>query len=146
LATWAPAHRRVLWIVRFATAGLWTLVILTLCWLPRDLVQEVEGESSVFRIPHFDKLIHWGIFAGFAVLWLRVRESRWRYAWVVLAGVGVAALTEVVQALVPQIHRDGDIGDFLIDGLGIITGIAVAHWVEPWLRRLESRILPRSRS
>jgi len=146
LVTRAPAHRRALWIVRFTTAVLWTLVILTMCWLPGELVREVEGESSVFRIPHLDKLIHWGIFAGFAVLWLRVGESRRRYAWVVLAGVGVAALTEVVQALVPAIHRDGEIGDFLIDGLGVITGIAVAHWVEPWLRRLERRILPRSRT
>jgi hypothetical protein len=146
LATWAPAPRRALGIVRFATAVLWTLVILALCWLPGELVQEVEGESAVFRIPHLDKLIHWGIFVGFAVLWLRVGESRRRYAWVVIAGVGVAALTEVVQALVPQIHRYGEIGDFLIDGLGVITGIAVAHWVEPWLRRLETRILPRSRS
>ena len=139
-------NRRGLWIFRLVTAVLWTLAIVTVCWLPGELVQEVEGESPVFKIPYLDKLIHWGIFAGFAVLWLRVGESRRRSAWVILAGVGLSALTEVVQALVPAIHRDGEIGDFLIDGLGVITGVAMAHCVEPLLRRLEGRILPGSRS
>jgi hypothetical protein len=146
LATCAPTDRRSLWIFRLVAAVLWTLAILTVCWLPGELVQEVEGESPLFKIPHLDKLIHWGIFAGFALLWLRLGESRRRYAGVILAGVGLAALTEVVQALVPPIHRDGEIGDFLTDSLGVITGIAVAHWVEPLLRRVEGRILPGSRS
>ncbi len=145
LATRAPTDRRVLWIFRLVMSVLWTLAILIVCWLPGELVQDVEGRAPVFKIPYLDKLVHWGIFVGFAILWLRVGESRRRHAWVFLAGVAVAALTEVVQALVPAIHRDGEIGDFLIDGLGVLTGIAVAHWVEPLLRRVERRILPGSR-
>jgi hypothetical protein len=143
-ATPAPVNRQGLWTFRLVTAVLWTVGILTMCWLPGELLQEVERGSSFFQIPYLDKLIHWGIFAGFAVLWLRLEESRRRYAWVVLAGIGLAALTEIVQALVPSIHRLGEIADFLIDALGVAGGIAFARWVEPWLGRLEARILPES--
>ena len=71
------------------------------------MVQEVEGGPSWFLllIPDFDKLVHWGIFVVFTVLWLRTGTSTWRYAWVALGGLAVAAITELVQ-LLPAIGRD----------------------------------------
>jgi hypothetical protein len=125
---------------RFALAALWTLVIMALCWMPRYIVQEVERGSSFFEIPNFDKLVHWGIFVVFSLLWLRTSTARWRYAWVALGGLAVAGITELVQN-VPAIGRDASVADAATDLVGVAIGLAVARWVEPLLSRLESRLL-----
>ena len=138
----APTRRGV-WIVRLVMAVLWTLAILMMCWLPRDLLQSVEGKSSFFEIPNLDKIVHWGIFAIFSILWLRLGESRWRYGWVAFAGFALGAITEIVQTL-PVIGRDGDVTDFLTDVCGVVIGLAVARLVEPLLRLSESVFFPRS--
>jgi uncharacterized membrane protein YccC len=120
-------------------AFFWTLVILALCWIPYEWVQSVENGSSWFEIPNLDKVIHWGIFAIFSVLWLRLGSSRWRYAWVGLGGLALAVISEMGQNL-PVIGRDGDVGDAITDLIGISIGLAIAPWIEPLLRSLESRI------
>jgi hypothetical protein len=124
-------------------AVLWTLAILGVCWLPGNWLVEVEEGSSFFKIPDLDKVIHWGIFAGFSILWLRVGASRRRYTWIVLAGFALSAITEIVQNL-PVIGRDGEMADFWTDLLGVVMGIAVARWVEPLLRFPESYLFPES--
>jgi len=130
-------------IFRTVVAVVWTLAIMTVCWLPRDLVKQVEGESSFFEIPNLDKVIHWGIFAAFSVFWLRVgeRQRRNAWVWVGLAGIGLSALTEIIQNL-PIIGRDGEMVDFLTDAVGVVLGLAVARMVEPLLRRAESMVFP----
>jgi VanZ like family len=124
--------------VRIAMAALWTLVILFLCWMPGKWVKEVEGGSPWFQIPDLDKVIHWGIFVLFTILWLRTGTSRWRYAWVALAGLALAAITELVQSSIPAIGRDGEIGDAITDLIGVAIGLAIFRWIEPLLRRAES--------
>lgn len=109
--------------VRVIVAVLWTLVILTLCWLPRAVVQEVEKDNSLFQIPNFDKLVHWGIFLLFSLFWLRVGSSRWRFLWVALAGLVLAVVTEGVQ-LLPAIGRDASLGDGVTDFIGVMLGLA----------------------
>jgi hypothetical protein len=135
-----PAGSTVI-LFRFAMAALWTLVILVLCWTPRELVQELEEGPSWFLllIPNFDKLVHWGIFVVFSVLWLRTGTSRWRSAWVALGGLAVAAITEIVQ-LLPAIRRDASVPDALTDLIGAAIGLAIARWVEPLLRRAEASL------
>jgi hypothetical protein len=126
--------------VRVGLAILWTLAIMTVCWLPREIVEEVEGESSWFEIPNLDKLVHWGIFAVFSVLWLRAAAPRRPTLWVAGAGVALSAITEVVQIL-PSIGRDCNFWDFATDVIGVLLGLAAARWVEPLARWVESRIL-----
>ncbi len=135
-----PTATRSAMIVRFALAMLWTLVIMGLCWMPGGWVQQVEEESSWFEIPNLDKVVHWGIFVVFAVLWLRAVATRWRYAWVALGGLALAAITELVQNL-PAIGRDGEMGDVITDLIGLAIGLAVAARIEPLLGWLESRVL-----
>lgn len=125
---------------RIAMAALWTLAILVMCWMPGRWVQEIEGDSPWFQIPDLDKVVHWGIFVLFTVLWLRAGASRSRYAWVALAGLALAALTEIVQYLVP-IGRDGEIGDAITDLIGVAIGLVIAPWIEPLLRRAESLLI-----
>ncbi len=127
-------------IVRFAMAILWTLAIMVLCWMPGSFVKKVEERSSWFELPNLDKVIHWGIFVVFAVLWLRTITSRRRYAWVALGGLALAALTELVQTI-PAINRNAGFDDGITDLIGVAIGLAVARWIEPLLGRLESRLL-----
>jgi VanZ like family len=127
-------------IVRFALATTWTLVIMVLCWTPRYIVQEVEEGSSWFAIPNLDKVIHWGIFVVFAVLWLRTVNSRRRYAWVALGGLALAVITELVQTI-PAINRNAGLDDAITDLIGVAIGLAVARWSEPSLSWIESRLL-----
>jgi hypothetical protein len=131
-------------IFRFGSALLWTLAILTVCWLPRRWVEVVEGERPWLQIPALDKVIHWFIFVGFSVLWLRLGQSRRRIAWIVVAGIALSAITELVQNL-PVVGRDGSVGDFLMDLTGIAVGLAVAGFVEPKLRHVESCIFREAR-
>jgi hypothetical protein len=140
VATRAPATAGMtLAIFRSAMAVLWTFVILVLCWTPRQIVQELEEGPSwlLLLIPNFDKVVHWGIFFVFAVLWLRTGTSRRRYAWVALGGLAVAAITEIVQTL-PAIGRDGEMADAITDLIGVAIGLGIARWIEPLLRRGES--------
>jgi hypothetical protein len=125
-------------IFRLTMAVLWTVVILVLCWTPGELVESLERRSPWFAIPNLDKLVHWGIFVVFTVLWLRVGSSRWQYAWVGLGGLALAAMSEILQNL-PWIGRDGNLDDTMTDLIGILIGLAVARWIEPLLSYLESR-------
>ena len=124
---------------RIAMAVLWTLVICLLCWMPGQWVNEVEQGSPWFQIPDLDKVVHWGIFVLFTLLWLRTGTSRWRYAWVALAGLAMASITELVQ-MIPAIGRDGEVGDAITDLIGVAIGLGVFRWLEPLMRRAESLV------
>lgn len=125
--------------LRIAMAIGWTLVILFLCWMPGGWVQEVEGDRPWLQIPNLDKLVHWGIFVVFTLLWLRTGTSRAMYAWVALGGLALATITELGQEL-PAIGRDGSVGDVIGDMIGVAIGLLVARRVEPWLGRVEARL------
>jgi VanZ like family len=134
-----PAGGAILKTIRIAMAAAWTLVIFALCWMPGEWVQEVGRGSPWFQIPDLDKVIHWGIFVLFTVLWLRTGTSRRRYAWVALGGLAVAALTEVGQIYLP-VGRDGEVGDAITDLIGVAIGLGVARWIEPPFRWAESLV------
>ena len=137
--------RSTLMAFRLAMASIWTIVILVLCWMPRSVIEEVEEGSSWFEIPNLDKAVHWGIFVVFAVLWLRIGTSRWRYAWVALGGLAMAVVSELVQ-LLPSIGRNADTDDGITDMIGVVIGLIVARWIEPLWRGLESRLFRGSTS
>ena len=123
---------------RALLASCWTLVILALCWLPRSMMPANEGAARPFFIPHFDKLIHAGIFAIFGLLWMRVGDSPRRGRWVLGAGIALAALSELGQEL-PIVNRDAGLADGLADGLGVVAGIL---GYEVARRRLANRPAP----
>jgi VanZ family protein len=128
---------------RAMVAVLWTLVILTLCWLPRHVVQEVEKESSWFEIANLDKLVHWGIFMLFAIFWMRVGSPRGRALRVGLIGLALAVVSELGQ-LIPAVGRDASLADGLSDFIGVLLGLALASTLEPLFCRVESRLLRKS--
>lgn len=107
-------------------AVLWTIGILVGCSIPPSTLSPVGPALS------FDKLIHFGLFAVFGVLWMGVlcplRGTTGRRLWrqgAVLSLVGVlfAGGTEVYQHVLP-IKRMGDPYDALADSVGVVAGVA----------------------
>jgi hypothetical protein len=80
--------------------------------------------TAGFDFPGFDKILHLAIFA--VPTWALIRVVRRR--WIVPAGMLVQAVgSEFLQgALLP--HRSGDALDAAADAVGIVLGLALAHW------------------
>src|SRR6516165_4220997 len=97
--------------LRLLSAVLWTVIILILCWTPQIYLPVDEGLDSWKIRLQLDKVVHVGIFAVFSVLWLRALPAgKKTFLWVGVAGLALAALTEVVQN-VPIIQREGEVED-----------------------------------
>ncbi len=134
----ASRHRDRLKSLRIASAVIWALIILALCWTPRAVIQEVEY-GSFFRLPSLDKLVHAWIFVILAILWLRIAPSRGMLLTVIVGGAALGILSELGQ-MMPFVNRDANLFDFLTDCAGVLIGVAVAPLLEPWIERLERRI------
>jgi VanZ family protein len=125
-----PSYRPL----RKGLALAWTALILALCltpstWLPRS---ESHG-PPLFNIPHFDKIVHVALFAGFGLLWCGALRSPGRLTRVLIAGLIFAVATEVLQGL-PFVDRDPDLVDGLADAFGVVLGVGTA-WLGSFLFR-----------
>jgi len=98
----------------------WTASILALCWFPRSLMPVKEAGPGPIGIPHLDKVVHFGLFAVFALLWARATGHQLRRVF--LAGCGLAILTELGQ-MVPVVGRDAGLDDGLADVVGVAAGL-----------------------
>jgi hypothetical protein len=109
------------------------MLILVLCLIParwlglRDVVEAAEG----LYLPPPDKIVHVTLFAGFSALWVAAAWPERRTWAILVAGLALAALTELGQDL-PFVARDGNLADGLADSSGILVGLVVATW---WLSR-----------
>ena len=120
--------------LRVVVAVLWTIVILVLCWTPQALLPVHEEPESLTQKLHLDKFVHAGIFTVFSVLWLRTRPAgKTIYLWVLLAGTGLAAITEIAQNL-PIINREGEFQDAMADFAGVLFGFPLFHWIEQQIK------------
>ncbi len=109
---------------RIFPALAWTVLVLVLCWIPgRWLGQEAPGSQ-------FDKLAHAGMFAVFSWLWAWAVAPSMRTARILGAGLLLALVTEVGQA-VPLIGRDADPRDVLADSIGVGVGLGVFRLRRP---------------
>ncbi len=106
--------------LRAVLAWSWTALILGLCWFPRSMMRGAETGPKPYFIPHLDKLVHFGLFFGFAWLWARARPGRVRA--VLLAGIALAVLTELGQ-MAPIVNRDAGFDDGLADVAGVLAGL-----------------------
>ncbi len=107
-------------------ATVWTLLILVGCWLPaRALPREETGVG--FELPHQDKMVHATMFAGFGFLWMRAGRSTGRMRWVLGAGLVLAVVTELGQAI-PFVNRDPGVLDGVADSVGLVLGVLGSRW------------------
>ncbi|MGI9092958.1 MAG: VanZ family protein [Mycobacteriales bacterium] len=82
--------------------------------------------SHVPSSPHnADKLVHAAMFLVLALTgaWARIPRR-----WLGIGLVCYAAISEVLQAMLP-IHRDGDWHDWLADSIGVVIGLLLAAWL-----------------
>lgn len=104
--------------LRTALAAGWTLAVLFVCWLPREQVPRTDRVLP--GIPHVDKAIHGTMFLGVGALWSLALPGR--PGRVALLGAGLAALTELGQAI-PGVGRTPDLDDGLMDLAGLALGM-----------------------
>jgi hypothetical protein len=115
--------------VSLILAVLWTLVIMAVCWIPMSLLGSDGGTGGgIFDIPYFDKIVHFGVFVGFAVLWHLATTGPRQSLRIIAWGIGLAILTEVVQQL-PLIGRQSDVEDAACDVAGLVLGTLVVRWL-----------------
>ena len=105
------------------SAGIWFLMMLFILFLPGSATPEVPP-----FIPHFDKIVHAGIFGvlvgllGFSFSKVSKRFQLYLLVSIVL----FAGMSEVIQEyLVPG--RGGDWGDFIADLVGIGIGVLISY-------------------
>ncbi len=105
-----------------------TLMVLFVCLAPRPWVQyllrgRTEKQVSVSKLPFFDKMVHSGIFAAFAVSWAwALPPTRSARLKVVVATLALGGFTELMQ-LIPYIERDANVPDFAADAGGGLVGL-----------------------
>jgi VanZ family protein len=80
---------------------------------------------------HVDKLVHFGIFLGFALFLHADRAPKvW---WTLLTSLAFAGAIELVQSVLP--YREGDWWDFVAGAAGATSGILLTLMVERRARR-----------
>lgn len=81
---------------------------------------------------HADKLVHFGIFLGFALLFQVDRGLKvW---WAILTSFAFAAAIELVQWVLP--YREGDWWDFVAGAAGATSGAVLMLLIERQARRV----------
>jgi VanZ family protein len=111
-------------------ALIWTVIIMVLISIPGSTFPR----TSLFHIPHFDKLVHAGIFAVFTLLvnyGMYMQDDsffkRNHYTISLSAGVIFGVLTEWFQLhYVPG--RSGEWPDLLADLLGAVAGMGLFYY------------------
>lgn len=121
---------------RLALAIASTLLILFVCWLPRQYTPAEEDSGGFFAIPNVDKVIHFGIFAVSAALWMRALPRPGRAARVVAGGLALAIISELGQ-YVPAVNREPGVADALADFAGAAAAVGLIAYLERRGRRPE---------
>lgn len=115
-------------------AVLWTAGIVAACSIPAATLTPLGPALSA------DKVIHFGLFAAFGVLWMRVlcppgEEAapalrRRQVLRVLGGGTAFAVGTEVYQHLLP-LQRVGDPYDALANGIGLFLSVVAYVVIVP---------------
>lgn len=107
---------------RWGPAAVWAAFILVLTSVPNPSIPDVRGG---------DKLVHFSLYAIFALLALRgVRARpapRWAWLWV-LVGISLfGAIDELHQLVIPG--RSAEVADWLADTAGDAAGVLLGAFL-----------------
>ena len=83
---------------------------------------------------HLDKLIHGSSYAGLAFLSYFFTKNRRLFVSILIMLVLIGSAIEILQIFMPP--RDGTIGDFAADSVGVICGAFLAVRLKPFIMRL----------
>ncbi len=110
-------------IAYFLPSVIWGVVIFVIISIPPSAVPPTDK----LRIPHIDKIIHFGIFfvLGFLLVlgFLKSGRQQFKHFLIsVLIGVSYGAFTEYLQYCCIA-GRHGAFSDFIADGFGTVFGV-----------------------
>ena len=99
---------------------IWLAVICYGLFLPAN---ELPVQPFL-KIPHFDKIIHFGLFFGLCLLLLRTfkRLNTQHYFWAPFISLIAGAVLETVQHLISH-TRSSNLYDFLANAAGVVASI-----------------------
>ena len=103
--------------VRHRIFVVYVLAMLLAFLLPTPATPLAESQ-------HVDKVVHFGIFLGFSLLFYSDRH--WSGWWTFLLSAAFAGVIELVQSTLP--YRQGDWLDFFAGAAGAALGTALALW------------------
>lgn len=118
--------RRVVMILFFA----WTLLILYGSLAPSD---DLPPMGWLAWIPYFDKVVHFGFYAGqvtLLLLWLQPTTRGDRF-WVALCVITFSGTIELLQD--EYFYRSKDALDLLANSVGALTGIPIAYLIRTFI-------------
>ena len=113
----------------------WTILTIVLLCLPGS---SIPGESAVFNIPHFDKVVHVILFGGIVLFWGGYYAFQpdkvygWRKVVIFLAilSTGLGIVLEYVQFYyIPQ--RSFDRFDIVADTCGAVAALLFLLFLFP---------------
>ena len=113
-------------ILLFIKPVIWLAIIFILCLVPP---QDLPGKS-LWQIPHFDKLIHFGMYFILAVLLVRPLKTINLPVWIATLVISafVGGLIEILQYAVTSM-RSANWGDFGADVAGAGAGLLIYAWL-----------------
>lgn len=107
-------------LIYFWKPFLWLSIICYALFIPaEDLPLE-----PFFRIPHFDKIVHFGLFFMFCLLLLRpLKRLQFKYYLLApLISIVLSAMLETSQHVL-SVSRNSDIKDFIANSLGALSAV-----------------------
>ncbi len=96
----------------------WTAIVLIVLWAPSPPPLDVG-------IPHFDKYVHFALFAGIGVAWSFAGA---RAVVTIACGIVLGVVTEVVQGALPW-PRGADVWDVVADAGGLVLAVGLVALV-----------------
>ncbi len=123
----------------FIISLIWAAVILILCAIPGGSLPT----SSLFNIPYFDKIVHFGLYVPLAfILGAELDLSKKQILQItgplltMLIVAFYGGLIELLQEFL-FINRSADVLDFLADLIGGLAGLAIYYlFFRPFLQKM----------
>ncbi len=119
---------------------IWAVIIFILCSIPGDTLPS----APLIEIPHFDKLVHFGMFFIMAVFIISELnyQTKWNQLKIALTTLIIAAVYGGAIEILQQnffVNRSGDYIDFIADSLGAAAAIPAF----PFLKKQKDLLLSR---
>ncbi len=113
----------LIFIKKFWLSIIWTIIIIVFCSLPSSNLPR----TSIINIPHFDKILHFGIYfiLSLIILYeLKIKTSKNKMVFIItgLFSFTLGLLIEIEQQYLIS-SRTGDLYDLIADILGTVIGI-----------------------
>ena len=104
---------------------IWTLVIFYICLSPSDEIPK----TKLFEIPYFDKMVHFGIYFIFTLIFTSILQSKnYSHQKIFITNIVITilfgSLIEVLQYYLP-IDRSADLYDFIADLSGTLAAVFI---------------------